>query len=148
MLFLGNAQDHQPAVANQVSSRIVPDRHVLAAAGSPRCEVQQQDPLAAIVRKRNRPPGPEVWQRELGMRFPHLRTIADGTSHRRNKGRRGQGHGRGLDSHSASLPCRLTASQRGLPTGVRREPSWCRVSIEVDPPRHVTPTVSDYQQRH
>ena len=54
VLLLGDAQEHQASLLHPLASRFVPDRHVLAAADSPRGELDQQHLLAAEVRQGDR----------------------------------------------------------------------------------------------
>lgn len=52
--LLGHAEDDQLTVLRELSGRVVPDRHVPAAAGSPRRELDQRHLLGAEVGQRDR----------------------------------------------------------------------------------------------
>ena len=80
MLLLRYAQQHQLALLDPVGGRLVPDRHVLAAARSPRGKVDQQHLVATELRQRYGLAVLDARQGEIGMRFPDLRCIALGPS--------------------------------------------------------------------
>ena len=72
VLLLRDAQDDEFAVRNKLPSSFVPDWHVLTTAGSPGCEVNQQNALAAKVGQGYRFSRVEVGQREVWMRLADL----------------------------------------------------------------------------
>src|SRR6516165_11123365 len=78
MLLLRDTQQYEASLLHPFASRFVPDRHVLAAAHSPRGELDEQHLLAAKVRQRDRFAIVDPRQGEVGMLLPDLRRMGRG----------------------------------------------------------------------